>query len=553
MRALRGTSLERATRSLAWASVALALFGCQGTVLPADEGNGPSQLDCEQPQVAESPLTHLTRSEYDRTVADLLGLDARVADGFAPDENTDGFEVGARVSPLLAEQYVDAAEALAERAVSERLDALLPCDPAGGEEACARAFIEQFGMRAFRRPLGADEVERFLVLYRVGREDDFATGIQLVIQGALSAPSFLYHVELEPADASAGDVVLLDEFEMASRLSYFLWASMPDEALFAAASAGELRTPEQIEEQARRMLEDERAVLGVRNFTRQWLGLDALARFHRDPAFYPDLPESTGADLRASIEAFMDDAFFGEEHTVDALLLGRSAYVNAPLASLYGIEGVEGDALVPVELDATRRAGLLTQPGLLAVLSKPNQSDPIHRGLFVRNRLLCEHLPPPPADVVIVAPDPAPGLSTRERFAEHTENPRCQGCHRLIDPLGFGFEHYDALGRWRDTDEGVPVDASGEVVGTDDADGPFDGVPELAAQLAGSDHVRECIAIQWFRYAVGRTETARDTCSVQTLNERFRESGYDLRELLVSVVRTDAFRHRRVLPGVGHE
>ena len=185
-------------------------------------------------------------------------------------------------------------------------------------------------------------------------------------------------------------------------------------------------------------------------------------------------------------------------------------------------------------------------PALLAVLSKPNQSDPIHRGLFVRQRLLCQNLPPPPDDIVVVAPDPAPGLSTRERFREHSTNTRCQGCHQLMDPIGFGFEHYDALGRWRDADDGRPIDATGEVFATEDADGPFDGIPDLAAQLAGSQQVRECVARQAYRYAMQRTETSRDACSVAQVQEDFRTSGYDLRELFVAIVRTEGFRSMQV-------
>jgi hypothetical protein len=217
---------------------------------------------------------------------------------------------------------------------------------------------------------------------------------------------------------------------------------------------------------------------------------------------------------------------------------------------MYGVEGVEGDALQRVTLPADQRSGLLSQPGLLTVLSKPNQSDPIHRGLFVRTRLLCQQLPPPPDDIAVVPPDPAPGLSTRERFAEHTRNERCQGCHQLIDPLGFGFEHYDALGRWREMDEGTPVDASGEVVATTDADGAFDGIPELSMQLASSEQVRQCVATQWFRFAMSRTETEWDHCAMRDLQADFRASGYDLRELLVAIVRSDSFRYQRVPSGV---
>ncbi|MEQ8454238.1 MAG: DUF1592 domain-containing protein [Sandaracinaceae bacterium] len=546
------------TRAHAW--LAVLVLGCQGSVLPpggerpfrpGEDGPGPA-AGCDLPQVDLAPLEHLTRAEYDRATTHLLGFEARAARDFAADDDTSGYEVGARVSPLLAEQYVDAAESLAEQAVATRFDALLDCDVAAmGEDACARQLISRFGMRAFRRPLEADEAERLFALYQVGRAYDFRTGIQVVIQGVLSAPSFLYHVESAPDPAARpGDTVALDDFAVASRLSFFLWGSIPDDTLLEAAGAGELSDPAGLEAQARRMLEDERAIAGVRDFARQWLHLDVLEGARRDAERYPDFEADTGHRLRASVERYVEDAFLTEGGDVDTLLLGTHAYVDGPLARSYGIDGVEGDDLQRVELDPSQRAGLLTQPGLLTVLSKPNQSDPIHRGLFVRTRLLCQQLPPPPDDIAVVAPDPAPGLSTRERFAEHSQNERCRGCHQLMDPIGFGFEHYDAMGRWRELDEGATVDATGEVLATVDADGAFYGVPELAGLLAGSQQVRECVAMQLFRYAMGRTETEWDLCSVQRLQEDFHASGYDLRALMIAVVQSDAFRHQQVPSGV---
>lgn len=539
------------TRLQLWAGLLVALIGCRGTVLPpgVDRPLGPDSppqtISCDDgPHVGDRALVHLTRAEYEATVTDLLGVDGSVARTFAPDEDTGGFAVGARVSPLLAEQYVDAAEGLAERAVSSDLDALLPCDPSG-EETCARAFIERFAPRAFRRPASSEEIEGLLALFRVGRAYGFATGIQTVIAGALASPSFLYHMEIDAPGARAGEVVPIDDYALASRLSYFLYGSMPDDALFAAAAAGELSDPGALEAQARRMLEDERSAVGIRNFYRQWLGVGSLETLTRDAERYPEFDHaSTPAHLRASLDAYIDDLYAGDA-SLEALLVGTHGYVNGPLAPIYGLE-MSGDEMQRVELDPAERAGILTHPAVLAVLSKPNQSDPIHRGLFVRQRLLCQQLPPPPDDIAVVAPDPAPGLSTRERFAQHSTEARCRGCHQLMDPIGFGFEHYDALGRFRTTDEGTPVDASGEILSSADADGVFEGVPELAGRLAESTQVRECVALWWFRYAVGRTENYLDACSVARLQEDFRGSSYDLRELLVAVVRSDAFRYRRV-------
>ncbi len=519
-----------------------------GAFGPTDRPPGPDTT-CDAPQVENAPLTHLTRAEYDRTVGELLGIESRVAAGFAPDEDTDGYEVGARVSPLLAEQYVDASEELAQRAVAENLAGLVPCDPASGDEACAVAFIDTFAPRAFRRPATQEERDGLLALYRVGAAYDFATGIEAVVMGAISAPSFLYHLELSPEGSRSGDVVELDDYAVASRLSYFLWGSMPDDELFIAAGNGELSEPEGLETQARRMLESDRAADGIRSFARQWLGLDHLAGMQRDPERYPAWDATMGDRMRQSMLGYVEEAFFGPDTHVDTLLTGTYGYLDPELATAVGVEGVTEPGMQRVELDPTQRVGLLAQPALLTVLAKPNQSDPIHRGVFVRTRLLCQNLPPPPDDIAVVAPDPAPGLSTRERFAEHSSNARCQGCHQLIDPIGFGFEHYDAVGRWRDTDEGADVDASGEVFQSYDADGPFYGVAELSTQLAQSEQVRECVGRQLFRFAMGRTETNRDLCAVQQIQDRFRGADYDLRELMVAIAVSDSFRYLTVPSG----
>jgi hypothetical protein len=532
---------------------------CTGVIDdPAGSGGGPGGSDvpgrtggnarlpdgtCDV-SLPPGAFERLTRQQYDYTVFDLVGDDTRPARGFAPDDNTDGFEVGLTVSPLLAEQYFDAAEQIAERVVLD-LDALLPCDPAtAGEDACASTFIRYFGPRAWRRPLSADELSRFDALYASIRAGyDFRTAIQIVVQAALASPWFNYHAEPVPEGTAPGAIVPVTGYAMANRLSYLIWSSMPDDELFAAAEAGELETPEQIEAQARRMLDDPKARRGMADFYRQWLGLDRMALLEKDEAMVPEFDAQLAQDLHDALAAYMDWAVWESDGTVQTLLLGNTTFMTPAMASLYGVDGVSS-GLEPVVMDSPDRHGLLTQPALLALLAKPNQSDPIHRGLFVRERLFCQHLPPPPDDIVIRAPDPEPGLSTRERFAEHSANERCAGCHQLIDPIGFGFEAYDAVGRHRTTDQGVAVDDSGEVFSTLDADGPFDGVPGLSERLAGSEQVHECVAKQLFRFSVGRTETTRDACSLEILYEAGRSSDWNVRAILAALTQTDAFLFR---------
>lgn len=188
---------------------------------------------------------------------------------------------------------------------------------------------------------------------------------------------------------------------------------------------------------------------------------------------------------------------------------------------------------------------------LLSVLAKPDQSSPVHRGKFVRERLLCQTLPPPPNDVEIVPPEVEPGVTTRERFRQHREDLACAGCHKMMDPIGLGFEHYDAIGLWRDTDQGLPVDATGEIVASRDADGPFDGAVELAHKLAASDEVRQCVVTQWFRFGYGRAEQDDDQCTLAQLNQAFAGAGYNIKALLVALTQTDAFRYRRAIAPQG--
>ncbi|HVY49127.1 MAG TPA: DUF1592 domain-containing protein [Minicystis sp.] len=514
----------------------------------------PSGPSCATIQPGDAPMRRLTRTEYDNTVRDLLGDTTNPAASFAPEEQQLGFDDQAAaltVSDLLAEQYMTAAEAISQRA-TQHAATLLGCDPEPDEDACARSFIASFAKRAFRRPPDAATLDRLEKLYETGKQTyDFTTGIQLVIQAALQSPRFLYRVEFGLPDAVAPGVVPLDDWEMASRLSYMLWNSMPDDELFAAAEAKELRTPEQIAAQAERMLDDPRAHDAVANFDAQWLGLYTLDGISKDPKVYPKYAPDLVPLFKQESLAFLDDVAFGEGGNFATMLTAPYSIMNARLAAFYGVKGgPEGDAWEKVALPPTERAGFLTQASILAAYAKPDQSSPVHRGKFVRERLLCQPLPPPPNNIVIVPPEVKPGVSTRERFTEHSASAFCSTCHHLMDPIGFGFEHYDGIGEYRTMDQGQPVDASGEIYDSVDADGPFVGAVQLAARLAGSDQVRQCYATEWFRFAYGRAETADDACSLARIQKGFADSGYKVKSLLVALTQTDAFRYRKaVTPG----
>lgn len=404
-------------------------------------------------------LRRLSHAEYAATVQDLLGVASTV--NFAADTDVDGFRNDAEaltVGPLLADQYRSSAEALAD---AVDLDALLPCDPwTLGQKACATVFTEDLGTRAFRRPITQDELDRYVALWEtVAIDDGFEEGARWIIAAMLQSPNFLYRTEL----GVRGDdgLYALTDWELASALSYAVWGTMPDEPLFAAAEAGQLHTTAQIEAQLARLLADDRAIATSQAVVATWLELDALETVSR-----AGLTDADRVEMRAE---------------TDALVAGSETL----------FELVSG--------------GLLTQRSLLTVHAHHDGSSPVHRGVLVRERLLCEPLPPPPANLDTSPPEVDPTLTTRERYAQHATDPACSGCHDKVDPIGFGFEHYDGLGQWRDTENGLPIDASGQVDGLD-----FDGVDELSTLLLDDERFRACFLQTWRRHLTGVESCADD-------------------------------------------
>lgn len=516
------------------------------------------------PMAGLAPMRLLTRYEYDNTAAALLGFEVAItAVASFPSENlVDGFENNAwshRVSPLLLSKYMDAADELAARAFKDHRDKLPQCDMAAlSSEACADAFLSELLPRAFRRPVSAEETAELKALFmREVEARGVEASLEMVLAAILQSPQFLYRVELfeqssapaPPLDGgmSEQDFELVGDYELANRLSYFLWASMPDEELFAAASRGELSSPEQVRAQVTRMLTDERAKAMVHEFHRQWLGLKTLDTLVKSKTFYPQYDESLRDDFRASLNAFIDYAYW-EEGTFEAFMTSNVIYLTPDLAPLYQVQPPEGEqGLFKYVAPINERAGILTQPALMSVLANSNQSSPILRGIFVRERMLCQHVPPPPNNIQIVPPDPDPNATTREIFAIHTANDQCAGCHTLIDPLGFGFESYDGIGHYRTMENGIPVDVSGEVTSSPDPtlNGKFNGTKELALRLVSGDVAQSCLAEQWFQFALGRPFDESDKPSLDAIKSSFKGTGYQWASLFESIATSDSFRYRR--------
>ena len=550
-------------------SVALAatllVTGCTGSIGAGGPGGGDVVNDniAKSLCVVDTPIRRLTRFEYNNTVRDLLGDTTHPADVLPPEEEVAGFSNQAAAlttSDLLIEQYMKVAEDVGERAV-QNVDALIPdCDSGvDGEDVCASQFIDDFGLRAFRRPLTLGESTRYKALFDAAVQDPdlgrFEDGIQMVIEAVLQSPSFLYRVEVGEETPIEGDIVPFTSWEMATKLSYMLWNTMPDDELFAAAAADELRTKEQIEAHARRMVDDGKARDLIRNFHTQWLQLGHLDSVTKDTGVYPEFRDSLRGLWKEEIQRFIEYVILEEDGSLDTLLTADFSFMNEELAAFYGedvLDSVSGSEFRRVQLDPDRRAGLLSSAGLMATHANLNQSSPVFRGKFVREQLMCDTLPLPPNDLVIEPPELDPNKTTKEQFEEIGANPSCAGCHSLMNPIGFIFENYDGIGRWREDQNGKAIDAVGEVVLTDDIDGTYDGAVELAGALAASEQVRECVASQWFRFGYNRTVTEEDRCSMDQLADSFVASGYNIKELLVGLTQTNAFLYRRaVQPATG--
>jgi len=311
----------------------------------------------------------------------------------------------------------------------------------------------------------------------------------------------------------------------------------------AAADANALTTADQVAAQATRLLADPKAHPAVSQFFSEWMGVDEIANAPKDPTVYPTYTPDVRDAMQQETLAFADWVMWQSDAKLGTLLTAPVSFVNQSLATIYGVSGITGDTLQQVALDPTQRAGIITQAGVMTVLGKADRSSPVLRGEFIRDSLFCQPVAPPPQNIVITPPAVMPGVSTREMFTMHSTVEPCKSCHALMDPIGFGFENYDGIGRWRTTDQGQPVDASGALTGTD-IDGTFNGAVDLAHKLAQSGEVRDCVATEWFRYAMGRGESADDACALASLKQSFSASQSDIRQLLVAVTQTVTFRYR---------
>jgi uncharacterized protein DUF1592/uncharacterized protein DUF1588/uncharacterized protein DUF1587/uncharacterized protein DUF1595/uncharacterized protein DUF1585 len=529
--------------------LAAAAAGCVVGNLGGDSGNQPPAVTAQE--LGQAPLRRINRVEYNNTVRDLFKITSSPADAWPADGITSGFDndiSGQGATADLVDQMMRSAEQVADEATVS-LDKILPCAAQSGGDptACGITFIDKYGHRAFRRPLTEDDRTRLgkALAWGVNR-GGLKTGVRMVIMTLLQSPHFLYRPEIGVADAAASEKTLaLTDHEIATRLSYLLLGSCPDDALLEAADKGEVHTLEQVEAQTERLLESPAGRATIGRFFHQWLPFDRLSKAVKSPELFPEFTDDTKTAMADGALAFVDHVVFeSKEGSLRELMTAKYAFVNASTAPLYGLQGSFGKDLEMATLTEPR-AGLLTQVGVMAALADNVQSSPVARGKFIFQGLLCQPIGSPPANLpgAGVPPTPDPAKTTRERFDEHRKNPACAGCHQVMDPLGFGLESYDAIGRYRAKENGKAIDSTGDLT-LDGAHVSFDGAVELSKIVAESPLTRQCFASKWFTYSFGRPNGATDKQTVADLETAFAEPTSPIKQLFLAVTKTAAFTRR---------
>lgn len=496
-------------------------------------------------------IRRLNKAEYNNTIRDLTGLDLNLAAGFPSDDVGEGFDnIGDVLSlpPILLEKYLEAAYVIADEIFEDEALAkkLFPHQPSSdnllAQAQSARLNIQHFASRAFRRPVTQDEQVRLFTIMRDawGQDSESDEIYKTVVVAALTSPHFLFRIEKDPSQDDANGIRKLDGFELASRLSYFLWSSMPDQRLLDLAKTGKLTQRDVLVAEAKRMLLDPKASAIVENFAGQWLQLRDVTRLEPDPDLFPTFDDELQASMRKETELFFQ-AMINEDRNVLEFLTADFTYVNQRLASHYGLQPIKGQGFQRVKLPKGRR-GVLTHASILMLTSNPTRTSPVKRGKWILDNILAEPPPPPPADV----PELEEGIETlgslREQMEQHRSNESCAVCHRTMDALGFGLENFDAIGVWRERDGKFEIDASGELPGGISFDGA-DGLMQVLTDRKAEQFCR-CLAQKLLTYGLGRGLTSYDRCVINDAYEQLKASGYRFSELVVSIVTSDPFMMR---------
>ncbi|MGN6136341.1 MAG: DUF1592 domain-containing protein [Aureliella sp.] len=518
-------------------------------------------------------IRRLTKTEYGNTLRDLFGVDANIAEPLPDEVAGEGYLNS--LSPLQLEQYLAIADEVLHQFLpsgghegrrdnaklsassrqalpaTSRIDrAWFDASPAAADDAQAEArkVAKLLAKKVYRRPPSDAEIEVLVDVFELGQQNDLAypAALRLMLKAMLVSPQFIFITPVAVSD-DAGEIVPLDDYQLASRLSYLLWATMPDDELMRLADSGKLHEPAILTAQVERMLADARSRALFDGFGAQWLGLGDLVSKPFDPELFPEMTGQTRAAMVDEVRLFFEHVL-RENHSIVRFIDSDYTFLNENLARIYGLERtVIGAEMRKVQLADANRGGILGMPAVLAATSMPNRTSPVKRGVWVLEQVLGERVPAAPPDVPALEKQDqksVANLTLRERTELHRSEPVCANCHRLLDPIGFGLENFDAIGRWRDQDDnGKPIDASGELPGGSH----FSNPRELKAMIAGrSDDFARNLVEKLLAYALCRKLEGYDAIVVDDLLRELSQDGYRMRSLVTAVVTSYPFTHRRI-------
>lgn len=537
------------------AVVAATLSGCFGrseeraflnNVLPPQ---GPPDSTVVQRPFEPAPLTVrvLLSWQYRNAVRDLLGAAAAALVTPPPDTTVNGLDAIGAAQLALSQTAITLYEQSALRAARAAMsDAatrsqLVGCAPqSNADQACLSQFVGRFGRRAWRRALADEERAAYVALGEQAATaySDFYQGAAFAAAGLLQSPNFIYQVEVGRPDPDDASRFKLAGYEIATRLAFFLTGTTPKDELLAAAEAGELDTADGIRARAAALVNDSGAQEATSRFFDEMLQLRDLSQMAKDPAIYPMYSAALAAAMREETQRLLQNVIWDQDGDFRQVFDADYTFVNADLASLYGLSNPPPSGFARASLPADgRRGGILGQAAFLSLMAHPNSSSPTFRGKFVREKFLCQTIPAPPPDVDTNLPNTT-GMTTREKLLAHRQNPSCAGCHALMDDIGLGLENFDGLGRYRTTEFGLPIDASASL----DSLGNFAGARELGGLLGRDQRVTQCFARNLFRAATGHVDTEGESTPMDKIHGGFAGSGYRVKQLLVEIAASDAFR-----------
>jgi hypothetical protein len=502
---------------------------------------GTPLADCATP--GPQLLRRLTSTQYRNTIVNLFGGDAPEQQTLT-DSAVNGFTIDADtlvISNLDSELLMGYAESVASWAKdSGRLAAFANNCTNAGDANCRRTFIQNLGLKAYREDLSDAQVAAYDGLFQEFAGGDFMAGAEVVATAMLQAPNMLYRREIG-APGQAGQFSL-KPFEVASQLSYLLTDSPPDDVLLSAARNGQLGTPAELDAQAERLLATDAGRRTLSHFIEGWVEIEGLPAKAKDTDTYDLSAAERDAMGEETRQLFMDT--FQTGGSIETLFTADYTFVNGTLGAFYGMPGVTGDAFQKVALPANRSPGILGHSAYLTAHAQPENSSPVQRSFIIRERILCQDLPPVPQNLDTNLDAPEGFRTNRERYTEHSSNDVCYACHSKMDPIGFAFENYDGFGRYRDQENGVPIDASGELSDVPGGPIPLDGVDALASYLATSELVQTCLVRFWTYYAYGRDTWQSKQCNHDAVRREAQASDYSLKGVLKGIIHAQHFSQR---------